>query len=390
MGKETGVYIRSTVAGEEVQAFVPQPLPPRAKMLLSEGVKKLLVEAERNLAQLRIAFELVPNISLFAYAFVRKEAVYSSQIEGIQATLSDLLNFEAAPEEFQANRDVIEVCNYLDALEYGKKQLLDPKGLPFSLRLIRELHKRLMRGVQGSMKAPGEFRTTQNWIGGIRPGKAHFVPPPPNEMMSCLVELEKFLHQPKTNIPDLVRTACIHVQFETIHPFLDGNGRVGRLLIALLLEAWCQLDARLLYLSLFFKQHRQEYYRQLDAVRQNGDWEGWTEFFLEGVCQTAREAVLAAQNIFRLFETDRKRLLRHGSTVIVALRLLEELPNHPVLTISSVTKLLKTTKPTAGKAVDILCELKILEERTGGKRNRVFGYRGYLDALRADEAAIEP
>jgi len=386
MSRETGIYVKSTVSGEEVNAFVPSPLPPKAPNFeLSESLKKVLADAEKDLAQLRIASHLVPNINLFAYAFVRKEAVYSSQIEGIQATLSDLLNFEAAPEEFQANQDVIEVCNYLDALEHGKKHLNDPKGLPVSLRLLREVHKKLMRGMRGSTKAPGEFRRTQNWIGGTRPGKAHFVPPPPKEMLACLDDLEKYLHRPVVDIPDLIRIGWIHVQFETIHPFLDGNGRVGRLLIALLLESWCQLDARLLYLSLFFKQHRQEYYRQLDSVRRGGTWEEWTEFFLEGVSQTAKEAVTAAQAIFALFESDRKKLLNHKSTVIAAMRLFELLPDHPVVTAAAVTKLLKVTKPTAGKALDILSDLNILQERTGGKRNRVFGYRGYLETLKADE-----
>jgi Fic family protein len=386
VSRETGVYVKSTASGEEVQAFVPMSLPPKDPPFeLSDSIKALLTDAEKGIAQLRISSQLVPNINLFSYAFVRKEAVYSSQIEGIQATLSDLLNFEAAPEEFQANQDVIEVCNYLDALEYGKRQLVDPKGLPLSLRFIRELHKRLMRGVRGSNKDPGQFRTTQNWIGGIRPGRAHFVPPPPKEMAKCLEELEKYLHQPANGMPDIIRIGFAHVQFETIHPFLDGNGRVGRLLIALLLESWCKLDARLLYLSIFFRQHRQEYYRQLDSIRQSGDWERWTEFFLEGVCQTTKEAVEMAQNIFGLFEGDRKRLLSHKTTILAAIKLFEELPNHPILTVGAITKLLKITKPTAGKAVDILCDLKILVERTGGKRNRVFGYRRYLETLRADE-----
>jgi Fic family protein len=387
MTKESGVYILSTVSGEEVRAFVPMPLPPKPPVD-SESLKNLLAEAEKGLAQLRIASQLVPNINLFAYAFVRKEAVYSSQIEGVQATLSDLLNFEAVPEEFLANHDVAEVCNYLDALDYGKKQLADENGLPLSLRLIRELHGRLMRGVRGSTKAPGEFRTTQNWIGGTRPGKANFVPPPPKEMEGCLRQLEKYLHESSSDIPALIRIALIHVQFETIHPFLDGNGRVGRLLIALLLESWCNLDARLLYLSLYFMQRRQEYYRQLDSVRRSGNWEGWIEFFLDGVRQTAKEAVAGAQSIYKLFDADRRKLLKHKSTIVAAVRLFEELPNHPVLTISAVTKILKTTKPTAGKAVDMLCGLKILKEQTGGKRNRVFGYVRYLDALRADELPV--
>jgi Fic family protein len=381
--RETGKYVKSAVAGEEVKAFVPLELPPRDPPFKeSESLRQQQNKAETAVAELRIASHLVPNVDLFAYAFVRQEAVSSSQIEGVQATLSDLLNFEAVPEEF-GTQDVVEVCNYLDALIYGKKQLENTEGLPLSLRLIREIHRRLMKKGRGATKNPGEFRTTQNWIGGSRPGTAHFVPPPPKEMLSSLEDFEKFLHTDSTLVHPLTRISWIHVQFETIHPFLDGNGRVGRLLIALLLEVWCDLDARLLYLSLFFKKNRGEYYRRLDAVRTDGDWEGWTEFFLQGVTDTAKLGVETARVLFKIFDSDRKRLMKHGDTVMAAIRLLEELPSHPILTIQMVTQILKMTKPTAGKAVDILCDLGILEERTGGKRNRVFGYRAYINALKA-------
>jgi Fic family protein len=331
-----------------------------------------------------LALDLLPNPDLFAYSFVRKEAVFSSQIEGIQATLSDLLNYEAAPDDFETNQDVLEVCNYLDALQYGRKQMKDPKGLPLSLRLIRDIHWRLMRGVRGATKSPGSFRTTQNWIGGARPGNARFVPPPPGELKKCLNDFEKFLHRSDPNEHPLVRIGMVHVQFETIHPFLDGNGRLGRLLIALLFEAWLGLDARLLYLSLYFKRNQQDYYRQLDSVRSEGNWEGWTHFFLTGISEMAGEAVLTSRKIFQLFENNWGKLLKNPNALIPALRLHDRLSDHPVLTIGTVVKLLGTTKPTAVKAVDALIKAGILRETTGAKRNRIFGYKDYLQLLKGE------
>lgn len=380
MRRVTGQFVETTTAGETVRAFVPKPLPPHPSPLTPE-ISARLQQAIARLSELRVASHLVPSPDLFNYAFVRKEAVLSSQIEGVQATLTDLLNYEADPE--QESADLQEVCNYLDALQFARKQLGEPKGLPLSLRLIKEMHKRLMRGVRGASKQPGEFRTSQNWIGGTRPSLAHFVPPPPTQMRQCLQSLESYLNTDSKEAA-LIRIAMIHVQFETIHPFLDGNGRLGRLLIALLLEAWGLLDARLLYLSLHFKRHQQEYYRRLDAVRAEGDWESWLMFFLEGVCTSSEEAIQTSQELFRLFDHDRKRLLSSAKTVIPAIRLFEELPSHPVLTINQAVKFLNTTKPTAAKAVGVLTNLGVLEETTGAKRNRMFGYKKYLEALKAD------
>ena len=381
MDRQTGHYVETNTAGERVKAFVPSPLPPVPALGQTPAIQELLIRADSAIRDLKAASGLVPNRDLFNYAFVRKEAVLSSQIEGVRATLSDLLNFEADPE--RASTDIQEVCNYIDALQFARKQFNDPKGLPISLRLIKEMHKRLMRGVRGASKHPGEFRESQNWIGGSRPGRARFVPPPPTEVLHCLSDLERYLHE-KDQEHLLIRIGLAHVQFETIHPFLDGNGRVGRLLIALLLEAWGVLDSRLLYLSLYFRRNQQEYYERLDAVRTSGDWEGWTEFYLKGVCVCCSEAVKSAQAFFKMFERDRRKLLAHEKTVIPAIRLFEELPSHPVLTSNQVVALLKTTKPTAAKAIEVLTDAGILYETTGGKRNRVFGYKKYLDVLKSD------
>ena len=379
--RATGHYVETTTSGETVRAFVPQSLPPSPPVLLSEETRGLLQVATAKLSELKTASLLVPNADLFSYAFVRKEAILSSQIEGVQATLADLLNYEADPN--QSGLDLEEVCNYLDALQFARKQLNDPKGLPVSLRLIKEMHKRLMRGVRGQSKKPGEFRDSQNWIGGTRPSNAHFVPPPKMEMLDCLRALEEYLHA-KSDYSPLLRIALVHVQFETIHPFLDGNGRLGRLLIALLLEEWGLLDARLLYLSLHFKRNQLEYYRRLDFVRTNGDWESWIRFFLEGICVAAQEAVQTSQRLFQLIDKDRKRLIASPKAVVPAIRLFELLPNHPAITINQVVKLLETTKPTAAKAINVLVNLGILDEKTGAKRNRVFGYKKYMELLIAE------
>jgi len=381
MDRKTGHYVETNTAGERVRAFVPASLPPGPPLERTPAIQELITKADTAIRELKIASALVPNPDFFNYAFVRKEAVLSSQIEGIQATLSDLLNFEADPE--RASADIQEVCNYLDALQFARKQLQDPKGLPVSLRLIKEMHRRLMRGVRGASKRPGEFRESQNWIGGARPGNSRFVPPPPTEVMRCLADLEHYLHGKDQEHP-LIRIGLAHVQFETIHPFLDGNGRVGRILIALLLEAWGLLDSRLLYPSLYFRRNQQEYYERLGSVRTSGDWEGWTQFYLTGVCESCGEAVKSAQELFKTLEKDRRKLLAHKKAVVPAIRLFEELPNHPVLTSNQAVALLKTTKPTAAKAIEVLMDAGILFETTGGKRNRVFGYKKYLDALKSD------
>jgi Fic family protein len=381
--RTTGRTLKRTVAGEEIATFVPYPLPPRNPPLNVDGdLAALLTRAEQALARLEVASEMVPSLDWFIYAFVRKEAVISSQIEGTQATLIDLLEYEAEQAARIGGEDVHEVCNYLEAIKYTRGQIKSARGLPLSMRLLNEAHRRLMRGVRGANKQPGEIRRSQNWIGGTRPGNAVFVPAPPEELPALLAELEKYLHT-LNGLPPLVRIGLAHVQFETIHPYLDGNGRIGRLLITLLLEHWKLLSAPLLYLSLFFKRHRAEYYRLLGEVRRSGDWEAWVDFFLEGVATIADEAVTAAREVFALFSEDRRRLIAAPGASVTAVRLMDQLPTHPVVTIPTVVKLLKTTKPTAGKAVRLLEDLGVLAETTGKQRDRAYAYTGYLEKLRA-------
>jgi Fic family protein len=380
--RTTGRYESVTVGGEKVKAFVPLDLPPaRPVLAIDAELEHRLAQAEQALARLDLAGEMVPSIDWFIYAFVRKEAVISSQIEGTQASLVDLLAFEAG-ERHQPNADVEEVTNYLDALTYAHGQLASKRGLPLSLRLLNEAHKRLMRGARGGGKQPGEVRRNQNWIGGSRPGNAVYVPPPVDKLPQLLSTLEKYIHA-DDRLPKLVRTGLLHVQFETIHPYLDGNGRMGRLMIALLLEHWGLLKAPLLYLSLFFKRHREEYYRRLNRVRLEGDWEGWMDFFLDGVATIADEAVASARELFNLVSTDRTRLIDIDSASLSALRLFERLPRHPIVTVASAMKLLNTSKPTATRAIEVLSKIGVLTETTGKMRDRSFAYRAYMERLRA-------
>ncbi len=379
--RSTGRYERTTIAGEEVAAFVPAPLPPAdPALLLDSAFADRLRAAEQALTRLELAGEMVPSLDWFIYAFVRKEAVLSSQIEGTQATLVDLLTFEA-DDGATPNADVEEVCNYLEALAYARGQLSDPRGLALSIRLLNETHQRLMRGVRGADKLPGEVRRSQNWIGGTRPGNAVYVPPPPHALAEVLSAFEKYMHAEDTN-PPLVRAGLLHVQFETIHPYLDGNGRIGRLLVTLLLEHWKVLAKPLLYLSLFFKRHRDDYYRRLSAVRVDGDWEGWTDFFLAGVATIADEGVASARDLVALVAADRGSVLQNDTTSAAAVRLFELLPRHPLVNVASVMKLLETSKPTAARAIDALEAAGVLIETTGKKRDRWYAYQRYLDRLR--------
>lgn len=380
MPRPTGSFAVTRYDTEEVRSFVPLPLPPRdPPLVIDPETGRLLAEAQAALGQLSVASNMVAAPSWFIYAFVRKEAVVSSQIEGTQATLMDVLAYEAT-QQADAVDDVAEICNYLDALAFARRQLHDPAGLPLSLRLIREMHGRLMQGVRGADKQPGEFRQSQNWIGGTRPGNARFVPPPVAHLAECLGALERYLHQDGA-LPALVRAGLVHVQFETIHPFLDGNGRVGRLLVTLLLEHWGLLSSPLLYLSLYLKRHRDEYYARLSAVRSDGDWEGWTRFFLEGVRTIAIEATQSATALFGRITADRRRLLSAEGASLSAVQLFERLPEKPLLTVAQAVQLLDTTKPTAAKAIASLEAAGILSERTGQRRDRVFGYGAYLDLL---------
>ena len=382
--RRTGAYQRTTVGGEEVAAFIPLPLPPLEPVLALEGaLTDRLRAAEQALVRLELAGEMVPSLDWFMYAFVRKEAVLSSQIEGTQATLVDLLTFEAEriDETTPPKGDVQEVCNYLDALTFARNQLADPAGLPLSIRLLHATHLRLMRGVRGAEKQPGEVRRTQNWLGGTRPGNAAYVPPPPHALGDALSAFDKYIHADE-DLPLLVRAGLLHVQFETIHPYLDGNGRIGRLFVTLLLEHWKLLTKPLLYLSLFFKRHRDEYYRRLNAVRVDGDWEGWFDYFLDGVATIADEAVSSAQELFALVAEDRRRVLEHAGTSVATVRLFEFLPRHPIVSVAYVMRQLGTSKPTAGRAVAMLERAGVLVEITGKKRDRSWAYRNYLDRLR--------
>ncbi len=375
--------MNTSVGGEQVNAFVPHSLPPVAPSLEIDGeLASRVREAEQALVRLELAGEMVPSLSWFIYAFVRKEAVLSSQIEGTQATLMDLLNYEAASDAPRPTADIEEVCNYVDALTFAREQLASPAGLPLSMRLLHDTHAILLRGVRGEHKQPGEVRRSQNWIGGSRPGNAAFVPPPPHLLPEILGAFESYIHA-QDDLPAVVRAGLLHVQFETIHPYLDGNGRIGRLLVTLLLEHWQLLSRPLLYLSLFFKRHRQEYYRRLNAVRSDGDWEGWLDFFLDGVATIADEAVATARDLFSLVNADRQRVMHHPGVNLLAVQLFELLPSRPIVTLQSVVEVLGSTKPTAVRAIDALVAAGVLAETTGRQRDRIYAYQAYLDRLRA-------
>jgi Fic family protein len=383
MTRPTGTYRISTVSGEEVRAFIPLPLPPRRPPLVLDGdLARLHAQAVAAVGRLDVAGTLVPSPDWFLYGFVRKEAVVSSQIEGTQATLQDVVAYEATRQS-ERPADVEEVCNYVDALTHARRSLADPKGLPLCTRLLCAVHERLMKGARGGDKRPGTVRTSQNWIGGTRPGNARFVPPPPEAVPEALAALEKWLHG-SDPLPALVRAGLAHAQFETIHPFLDGNGRIGRLLIALLVEHWKLLSSPILYVSLGFKRHRGEYYDRLDAVRTSGDWEGWTSFFLECVRESADDGVATARALFTRLAGDRRRVTEHPASTLTAVRLFELLPTHPVVTLGRVVRLLKTSKPTAVKALDALQRAGILHEITGRRRDRAYAYQVYLDLLAGD------
>lgn len=376
----TGSYHTTATAGESVRAFVPASLPPDPPLVIDGARQRLLERATLAVGRLDSISTLLPDPHLFLYSYVRREAVLSSQIEGTQSSLSDLLLFELEEAPGTPLDDVVEVSNYIAALEHGVARLRE--DFPLSNRLLREMHAALMSRGRGSEKQPGEFRRSQNWIGGTRPGNARFVPPPPHEVEPCMAALERFLHHDEGDgLPVLLRAALAHVQFETIHPFLDGNGRLGRLLIVLLLHQRGLLSQPLLYLSLYLKQHRAVYYELLDRVRTEGDWEGWVDFFLEGVEQTARSAVETARRLVDLFETDTLRVQAKGRTAANLLRVLAALRARPVLTLKHLVEVHEMTFPTATRAMQALVALGIARELTGGRRNRVFVYDAYLDVL---------
>jgi Fic family protein len=356
---------------------MPKPLPPDPPLVLDDEHHALMEQANLAVGRLDGLTALLPDTALFIYFYIRKEALLSSQIEGTQSSLSDLLLFENAEVPGVPIQDVVEVSNYVAAMDHGLKRLQE--GFPLSLRLIREIHEILLSKGRGSDKTPGEFRRSQNWVGGSRPGNALFVPPPPEKVMDCMGDFEKFLY--KEHIPVLTKAALAHVQFESIHPFLDGNGRLGRLLITLLLCVNDVLKEPLLYLSLFFKSHRQEYYDLLQRVRIEGDWEEWLRFFLTGVRDTAAQAVLTARTILQLFESDRQQIegLRRAAGSV--LRIHQHLQKSPLTSIPKAVEATKISYPTVAASVKHLQKLGIVRELTGRERNRLFVYDKYVNIL---------
>lgn len=369
-----GRFVETPVAGEIVRAFVPPPLPPAPPIDVLALLDRLSL-AERALGRLDGITMLLPRQELFLYMYVRKEAVLSSQIEGTQSTLNDLLRFETEAQAGQPIDDIREVSNYVDAMMYGLERL---EVLPLSLRLVREMHERLLQSGRGGTKSPGEFRRSQNWIGGTRPGNALFVPPPTTELDASLDALERFMHEDESRLPALIKAGLLHVQFETIHPFLDGNGRIGRLLVTLYLCVQGVLRKPLLYLSLYLKTHRADYYRLLQEVREHGAWEAWLDFFLTGVADTANQAFDAATRIVELFKTDRERITAKSERAGSALRIHDLFQQNPYQTSNLLVDRTGLSAPTVNAALADLERLGIVEEVTGRRRGRVFGYRRYL------------
>ena len=375
-----GRYEVTAIGGERVRAFVPAPLPPTPPLVLNGTLQHDLEAAVLALGRLDGMARHLPDKALFLYAYVRKEAVLSSQIEGTQSSVSDLLFYELEQAPGVPLDDVVEVSNYVAALEHGLRLLVE--GLPPSIRLLREVHRVLLSKGRGSSKMPGDFRRSQNWIGGTRPGNAIFVPPPHTAVPDCMGALEIFLNAEVDGLPQLLHAALAHVQFETIHPFLDGNGRVGRLLITLLLYDAGMLRQPLLYLSLFFKQHRETYYELLNRVRLTGDWEAWVAFFVEGIRTTAEAALSTADRLSTLFRDDRNRLAQSGGRRLGSvLRMHDALKARPILSLSVASQDTGLSFQAAASAMDLLVRHRIARELTGKRRGRLFAYDAYLTVL---------
>jgi Fic family protein len=379
VNREAGRYVTSSVGGESYQAYLPAPLPPDPPMVLDGELLQWLEKANRAIGRLDGISDGLPDSHLFLYQYVRKEALLSSQIEGTQSSFSDLLLFEMDEVPGVPLDDVREVSNYIAAMNHGLERL--GAGFPLSLRLLREIHAILLRHGRGAHKQPGEFRRSQNWLGGSRPGNAVFVPPPPEHLMECLDPFERFLHDEAGPTPVLLKASLAHVQFETIHPFLDGNGRLGRLLITLILINEGVLREPLLYLSLYFKTHRSEYYDHLQRVRLQGDWEGWLRFFLQGVFETAQQAVESARTVRDLFEQDRERIGRLGRIASSCLQLHQRLQQKAIVNIPDSARELEINRTTISNCIRRLLELGIVREITGQRRNRLFVYDRYVQIL---------
>lgn len=377
--KTQGRFVVQTTSGEAVRAFIPDPLPPDPPIIWSTELLAAQQRAAISLGRLDGVTRLLPEPAIFLYSYVRKEAVLSSQIEGTQSSLSDLLAFESDLAPGAPLDDVAEVSSYVAALDHGLRRMRG--GFPLSLRLIREIHRVLLSSGRGSGKQPGEFRRSQNWIGGTRPGNAAFVPPPWEELHGCLAAWERFLHGEPIALDPLTRAALAHVQFETLHPFLDGNGRVGRLLIPLLLIAEGVLAEPMLYLSLYLKQHRAAYYDLLQRVRIEGDWEAWLAFFFEGIAETSENALATAERLLKRFEKDRAKLQTRGRVAGSVLRVHHFLQGRPVATSAAIAKAESLSPATVNKALDHLVEAGLVKELTGGQRNRLFAYQAVLKIL---------
>lgn len=377
--EKTGYEVVVSTVGERCKAFVPDTLPPNPPLNIEPALQEKIHRALLALGRLDSVATILPDTSLFLYMFVRKEAVLSSQIEGTQSSLADLLTYEAEGIPGVPMDDVLEVSNYVAAMNHGLKRL---KGdFPMSLRLIREIHGELLSKGRGSTKTPGEFRRSQNWIGGTRPGNAAFVPPPPERIMECMGALENFIHDKPVKLPTLIKAALTHVQFETIHPFLDGNGRVGRLLVTLMLCNEGILSEPMLYLSLYFKAHRQEYYDHLNKVRKTGDWEKWLKFFMTAVTETAEQGVEMAKALAAIAEEDRNKIKTLGKAAPSALRLHQALLQAPVLSVGKASEMTDLWFSSLTTAFKHLQKLGIAKEITGGKRNRLFSYDHYIKML---------
>jgi Fic family protein len=374
-----GHYVTISTVGEKAQAFVPAPLPPLPPIEWTPELRGKFDQALLALGRLDSVAVLLPDTSLFLYMYIRKEAVLSSMIEGTQSSLSDLLLYELDQEPGVPLDDVREVSNYVAALDHGLRRLAE--GFPLSLRLLKEIHGVLLQKGRGSHQTPGEFRRSQNWIGGTRPGNAAFVPPPAEEVIDCMGKLELYLHDQPEPTPVLLKAALAHVQFETIHPFLDGNGRLGRLLITLLLCEHKVLRQPMLYLSLYFKTHRQHYYELLNNVRRTGDWEAWLDFFAEAVALTAAQAVETARQLLDLSNQDRDKISRLGRAAASSLRVHRVLMQHPIATSGLLAQRTGITVATVNRALGHLERLGIIRELTAQKRNRLFSYTRYVDIM---------
>jgi Fic family protein len=368
-----------TLASEPYDAFVPHPLPPAPPLALSDADHERIHRAAVALGRLDVLGLLLPDTHLFVYLYVRKEAVLSSQIEGTRSSLSDLLLHESEQAPGVPHDDVVEVSNYVAAIEHGLRRMRS--DLPLSVRLMRQMHEILLRSGRGASKRPGELRTSQVWIGGASAQTADFVPPPPDDVPDCMAALERFLHGEPSPTPVLIRAALAHAQFETIHPFLDGNGRLGRLLIPILLCSENVLKEPTLYLSLYFKTHREAYYERLQRVRTHGEWEEWVRFFMEGVLYTAEEAITVARRILALFEADRARILGLGRGANAALRVHDVLQRRPIVSIQKAAEAARVSGPTAAAAMQRLAGLGLVRELTGRQRGRLFAYDPYVALL---------